>query len=336
MNDLPPHLRSLLDAAQKAHEPSEHDRERVFRALSVTLGGAGLSAVATALTSGAAHASGAYARLEAPASTSPSLGASLSPSAPLATSAASVGLGTKALLAVAIAVGSASLWPLMSAPPAAHPTPAVHAGSGSLDAPASTSTEVAASGAAPSARGVQEGSDTRNMLGAAQADGTQHRASDAALSAQDARPSPGSTTELRPVEAIELDLPTSVATPRMRTARTTSGRSRALSQGTLTAPSNSAPPPTLPSMQPELHLVRQTLTALRDQNPQQALIWLEEHAQRFPRGSMVRERLGLRVVALCAAGQLESGRREQAAYLQKDNQSPLAKRVRAACGGEVP
>lgn len=86
----------------------------------------------------------------------------------------------------------------------------------------------------------------------------------------------------------------------------------------------------------ELVAIRAALTALRDQQPGAALTALEEHARRFPHGALMRERAGLRVVALCQLGRQDEGRREQAAYLAHDDSSALARRVSAACGKPAP
>jgi hypothetical protein len=85
------------------------------------------------------------------------------------------------------------------------------------------------------------------------------------------------------------------------------------------------------SNQGELAIVRATLTALRDKRPQGALELLDEHARQYPRGAMAHERAGLRVVALCDAGQIERGLKEQGAFLETDSTSALAQRVQKTC-----
>jgi len=97
-------------------------------------------------------------------------------------------------------------------------------------------------------------------------------------------------------------------------------------------------PPSVPPSAPveleapnELALIRRAMTSLRDRDANRALALLEEHAARFPRGSFATERRGLHVVALCAAGRLDDGRREQAAFLKSAGSSPIAARVRGAC-----
>lgn len=87
--------------------------------------------------------------------------------------------------------------------------------------------------------------------------------------------------------------------------------------------------PTQPA--PELSLIRQALTSLRDHDAARALAFLEEHKARYPNGSFVTESQGLHVIALCAAGRLEEGRSEQTAFLSKASAAPIAARVRRAC-----
>jgi hypothetical protein len=93
-------------------------------------------------------------------------------------------------------------------------------------------------------------------------------------------------------------------------------------------------PPVAPSSQRELTLIRAALTALRDGQPTDALDVLAEHARTFPRGALASQRAGLRVVALCDAGQRAQGMREREAFLAGDDSSALAQRVRQACSPE--
>ena len=81
----------------------------------------------------------------------------------------------------------------------------------------------------------------------------------------------------------------------------------------------------------ELSLLRRALASLRDDDAQRALSVLREHAVRYPGGAFTTERRGLRVIALCASGQLEAGRHEQSLFLRQSASSPIAARVRAAC-----
>ncbi len=331
MNALPPHLRSLLDAAQEAHDPSDADRERVFVALTATLGTAG---VAGAL--GAASHAGASTLLKASTAST----TSLSP-APLvaasatatATTSAGLGLGAKVLLAVGLSVGGASLWPVLSAPRAEKPTPALE--SHALEV---AEAKPAVQAAAPSSEGAVQAAPATHR--STEGEPTLERADVASSLAADAAPAATAPSAAEPAgltreEVESLDLPARATATRTSSARTTTSRSREAANAVSSASPEAPAAPAASSTQAELTLLRRTLTALRDQDPRTALTLLEEHAARFPNGSMQRERLGLRVVALCAAGQVELGRKEQVSYLQKDASSALAKRVRAACSGDA-
>jgi hypothetical protein len=81
----------------------------------------------------------------------------------------------------------------------------------------------------------------------------------------------------------------------------------------------------------EVALIRAAFASLNAGEPQRALELLEAHGARYPSGAMGRERAGLRVLALCAMGRLQEGRREQAAFLDAASDSPLQHRVRRAC-----
>lgn len=85
----------------------------------------------------------------------------------------------------------------------------------------------------------------------------------------------------------------------------------------------------------ELRLIGRALTELRDADPERALALLQRHAARFPRGAFATEREGLKVLALCAAGRIEEGRRAQAAFLRTSESAPIAVRVRLACAQPV-
>jgi hypothetical protein len=99
----------------------------------------------------------------------------------------------------------------------------------------------------------------------------------------------------------------------------------------LAAPADAPPEAPSTANDGELALMRSILAALRDGEAARALTLLEEHARRFPQGVLSPERRGLRVVALCEAGQTALGREERAAFLRVEPDSPLAQRVRSAC-----
>lgn len=82
----------------------------------------------------------------------------------------------------------------------------------------------------------------------------------------------------------------------------------------------------------ELRLLGQAQTAMSAGDFTGALAALDLHRQRFPRGALAGERAGLRVVALCRSGALETGRAEGRRLLSASPGSTLAARIRAACG----
>jgi hypothetical protein len=83
-----------------------------------------------------------------------------------------------------------------------------------------------------------------------------------------------------------------------------------------------------------LELVRSARRALDGESPAAALALLDRYAVEFPRGSALQpEYEATRVLALCAAGRTEAGGRARDHFLEKQSASPLAERVRMACGG---
>jgi RNA polymerase sigma-70 factor (ECF subfamily) len=87
-----------------------------------------------------------------------------------------------------------------------------------------------------------------------------------------------------------------------------------------------------PSLSPELTLLRRAQGARRAGDPSRALALLDAHARAFPHAVLAPEREAARVLTLCDLGRLAEGRAAQAAFLASHPESPLAPRVRAACG----
>ena len=81
----------------------------------------------------------------------------------------------------------------------------------------------------------------------------------------------------------------------------------------------------------ELPLVRAMQQALRAGNPSQALALAADHTRRFPRGTLVEEREGVRAVARCQLATTDARTPILAAFTQRFATSPYAARVKAAC-----
>jgi hypothetical protein len=83
--------------------------------------------------------------------------------------------------------------------------------------------------------------------------------------------------------------------------------------------------------QEELALIGDAQRALQAGDPARALAIADEHAARFPKGQLAAERSGIRVLAACALG--SSGAKASAErFLRAQPASPIAGRVRSACG----
>lgn len=89
-----------------------------------------------------------------------------------------------------------------------------------------------------------------------------------------------------------------------------------------------APPgPAGPTLEAELALMREARTAAAAD----ALLALEAHAREFPRGTLARERDGLRIVALCELGRLADAQRHLDRFIAADARSLQLPRIREAC-----
>jgi hypothetical protein len=82
----------------------------------------------------------------------------------------------------------------------------------------------------------------------------------------------------------------------------------------------------------ELALLADAQAALRDGQPERALALAAQHRERFPAGVLREERLGIEVLSECDLGRKDPA--HGAAFLRAAPDSPLATRVRKACGLE--
>jgi RNA polymerase sigma-70 factor (ECF subfamily) len=77
--------------------------------------------------------------------------------------------------------------------------------------------------------------------------------------------------------------------------------------------------------------VSRAQAALSAHDARAALAILDQHAALYPHGQLAEEREGLRVLAACTLDKRE-GRDRANAFLRLRPSSPLAGRIRAACG----
>lgn len=118
---------------------------------------------------------------------------------------------------------------------------------------------------------------------------------------------------------------------------------RAEAQSPSPSPASVRPEPVRPVSRPrpdpgpdllheEVALIGRVKAALDDGRPTDAMVSLDEHARRFPRGELVVERRGYRAVALCELGNDTQGRGAGRTFVRAHPRASLASRVRAACG----
>jgi hypothetical protein len=95
------------------------------------------------------------------------------------------------------------------------------------------------------------------------------------------------------------------------------------------APSTSAEP--VAGLAAELQLLSSAQTALRDGHGAAALELLERYDRTFPNGQLRSERLAAEVFAACQSGDRARAVRAADRFLQRDDSSVLAERVRRSC-----
>jgi outer membrane protein assembly factor BamD (BamD/ComL family) len=81
----------------------------------------------------------------------------------------------------------------------------------------------------------------------------------------------------------------------------------------------------------ELQLLSSAQTALRDGRSAAALELLERYDRMFPSGQLQGERLAAEVFAGCQSGNRARAVRAAERFLQRDDSSVLAERVRRSC-----
>lgn len=124
-----------------------------------------------------------------------------------------------------------------------------------------------------------------------------------------------------------------------RTTRVSAPHARATSAPSLHATSDERPAqPSLAALSDELPaetaLLRRAHAALAApsaESARAALEALDEHARRFPTGTLAEERDATRAIALCAAGRVDDASTAARTFLAAHPGSPLAHRVRTVC-----
>lgn len=91
------------------------------------------------------------------------------------------------------------------------------------------------------------------------------------------------------------------------------------------------PTPTDPLAR-EAALIAGVRAAIEAGRTDDALAGLRRHQREFPAGVLLRERLGLRAIALCRSERAAEGRREAEVFVRAHPDSALAARVRQDCG----
>lgn len=124
-------------------------------------------------------------------------------------------------------------------------------------------------------------------------------------------PTPQSASD-HAARAFELDEPPS--TPQLYADRRTT----------------TVPAPSIPGPREELRFIRKIQAALVTEKQQEVLGLCAQHEQRWPDGTFVQEREGLRSIALCNTAAPDASERARR-FLSRYPRTPLGARVREAC-----
>jgi hypothetical protein len=106
----------------------------------------------------------------------------------------------------------------------------------------------------------------------------------------------------------------------------------------VTPPSPSSPAESAlvePTLGPEVELVIAAKRELTQGRAAQSLALVDRLAREFPNGALREERMLLRVLSLCALGQVEPARRQAREFARTSPRSPLLPRLEQSCGGEA-
>lgn len=346
MTDLPPKIAALVARAREKGDPSDADRQRVWSAIAVAIrdggsiapphGGGGTHGAPGTGAAGSTAAAGAgakatLAKLAVGVVLAGAVGAgALVYMAPVASPTAAPSSAPAQAIPAAppdarTAPTEAPTVPAPSVPTVGVPEPSAQSpvpGAATLPtaarpAPSSTvpvSAKGTAASSVPRVAGARAPSTTARTPAAA---ATRHHASEPATSNESETPAP---------VAIETTGSASLASD------VVAEKPPVESPSSPAAPRASPPRATVAGASEELRLIRGAQAALRDGSPARALAFLDEHAARFgPRAILGEEQAGLRVLALCASGRLDEGRRERERFLARTPDSPMAARVRGAC-----
>ncbi|WP_434046097.1 MULTISPECIES: hypothetical protein [Sorangium] len=327
MDELKAGERALLDALRDTDEPTDDDRRRMRAAVWARLGLAGTAA--TVVSMSAANAAGAGAAGSAGAGAAGSAGAGAAGYASAAAAAHAVGPAAASVAATAsTAVANGAAFTLLGAP--------LKIGLATLVVGLATGAALyfPTSGGAPDAPRAQEAAriaDPMPRASHAAAPSDASRARDDAPPAAEASASAGAGAAV----SAEANDPASNGAPaRTSAAPATAAAARAPATRRPAPAATAAARPGSVGLDAEIALLRDAQQALQAGQFAQALSKLDEHASRYPRGVLSTEREASRAIALCRSGRAASGRAIAAKLLARSPGSPLATRVRAACGQE--
>lgn len=223
----------------------------------------------------------------------------------------------------ALAASLPSLEPLAAAPAPAAATGWIATGKAALVSVSLAAATLGVIGAvgraaapAPAERPVSAASERRAP---ASSSGSAQASSPAPASAPAATPATTSTSAPAPARAAAPPAPAS------------RGAGETAAEPEQRSPSQGSSPSSAPDLVDEVALLKQAALQLERGEPGEALASLDRHALAHPDSTLAPERLGLRVRALCATGQVTQAEALAARHVAEHPGSPLALKLASPC-----
>lgn len=312
MTELGSIERNLLAALAEADEPTQSDRERV-RALVLQRVATATGIAAATWVAGSSGAAGSAATGTTAAGGSAAAAGSVATSSSVTAAATGAVAGGVALSGGTAVTGAA-------------------AGGGAAVAGGTVAGGAAAGGAAVAGlKGLVAAKVAASVLGVSLAGGAGWYAVNASAPApQQPESVPAAVVPAAAVPPARVAAPVELAVEEQETVQAEDTIEEAAS-----AKDHKAARPaerTADRLGEEAELLKSAQQAVNSGDTTTALALIQKHATKYPNGVLSQERLGMRAITLCRAGDSAQGSAAAKRFLANNPSSPISDRVGSACG----